>query len=96
MVFTVLISSNIFLTLVNRSFYYSILTTMKYRNNLVLLVISITIVITGLLIFVAPLAKFFLFEPLNFAQLLISVGMGFIFVIWYELIKWWIRKRKTD
>ena len=35
MVFTTLISANIFLTLVNRSFYYSIFTTSRYKNNLV-------------------------------------------------------------
>jgi hypothetical protein len=31
-----LIASNIFLTLENRSFYYSIFTTIRYKNNLVL------------------------------------------------------------
>ena len=40
MVFTTLIAANIFLTLVNRSFYYSIFTTMRYKNNLVLLIIK--------------------------------------------------------
>ncbi|MEO5997473.1 MAG: cation-translocating P-type ATPase, partial [Chitinophagaceae bacterium] len=94
MVFTALISSNIFLTLVNRSFYYSVITTLKYRNNLVLLIISITVAITGLLLFVPALAKFFLFESLNFSQLSISFGIGFIFVTWYELIKWRTRNRK--
>lgn len=88
MVFTVLISANIFLTLVNRSFYYSIITTMKYKNNLVLLIISITIAISGLLLFVKPLTIFFEFEHLNPSQLFISIGMGFVFVIWYEVIKW--------
>jgi Ca2+-transporting ATPase len=65
MVFTAIISSNIFLTLVNRSFYYSIFTTLKYRNNLVLLIISITIGITGSLLYIRPLSKFFLFELLT-------------------------------
>ena len=92
MVFTVLISANIFLTLINRSFYYSILTTLKYKNGLVLLIISVTIAITGLLLFVDPLAQFFRFEPLNFQQLSLCVIIGFLSVIWYEIIKW--RKRK--
>lgn len=94
MVFTVLISSNIFLTLVNRSFYYSIITTIKYKNNLVLLIISITIGICAILIYVKPLSKFFQFEALNLAQLLISVSLGFLFVIWFELVKW--RKRVSN
>ena len=87
MVFTVLIASNVFLTLVNRSFYYSILTTLRYKNNLVLLIITITIVITGLLLFVPPLTSFFEFETLSFSQLAICIGIGFISVIWYELVK---------
>jgi Ca2+-transporting ATPase len=91
MVFTAIISSNIFLTLINRSFYYSIFTTLKYRNNLVLLIISITIGITGSLLYIRPLSKFFLFEPPDLLQLSISAGVGFLSVIWYELVKW--RKR---
>jgi Ca2+-transporting ATPase len=87
MVFTVLIAANIFLTLVNRSFYYSILTTMKYKNNLVLLIIAITIAITGLLLFVPPLTRFFEFEALNLSQLATCIGIGFTSVIWYELVK---------
>lgn len=88
MVFVVLITSNIILTLVNRSFYYSILTTLKYKNNLVLLIISITILITALLIYVKPLAHFFELNALNITQLGISALIGFVFVIWFELVKW--------
>lgn len=95
MVFTTLITANVFLTLVNRSFYYSILTTMKYKNNLVVWVIGITIAITGLLIYVRPLTVFFEFESLNFAQFGISVGVGFVSVIWIELVKWRNRTLKT-
>ncbi|MFN0083670.1 MAG: cation-translocating P-type ATPase [Ferruginibacter sp.] len=91
MVFTALITANIFLTLVNRSFYYSIFATMKYRNNLVALIISITVAITFLLVYVKPLAIFFKFEQLSAAQLLLSTMIGFLSVIWFELVKW--RKR---
>jgi Ca2+-transporting ATPase len=88
MVFTTLITANIFLTLVNRSFYYSIFTTIKYKNNLVLLIIGITIAMTGLLLYLKPLTDFFKFESLNLFQLTISIGIGFLSVIWYEIIKW--------
>lgn len=87
MVFTVLIAANIFLTLVNRSFYYTILTTIKYKNNLVLLIISITVTIVGLLLFVKPLTHFFEFEQLTFDQILLCIGIGFTSVIWFELVK---------
>jgi P-type Ca2+ transporter type 2C len=91
MVFTVLISANVFLTLVNRSFYYSIFTTLTYKNNLVMIVISITLVLTGLLVYIKPIARFFEFESLNGLQLSISLLVGFLSVIWFEIVKW--RKR---
>jgi Ca2+-transporting ATPase len=91
MVFTVLLAANIFLTLVNRSFYYSIFTTLKYKNNMVLLIIAVTVLISGLLLYVDPLTNFFGFEHLNPSQLLISLGIGFVSVIWYEVVKWRIR-----
>ncbi|MDF1517427.1 MAG: cation-translocating P-type ATPase [Lutibacter sp.] len=94
MVFTVLIAANIFLTLVNRSFYYSIFTVMKYKNNMVLMIVSITAIITSMLIYIAPLANFFQFEKLNSTQLIFSVTAGFISVLWYEAVKWQKRKRQ--
>lgn len=94
MVFTGLITANIFLTLVNRSFYYSIITTMKYKNNLILIIISLTIILSGLLIYVDPLTKFFEFEQMNKSQLYFSVGIGFLSVIWYELVKLYKRKHQ--
>ncbi len=93
MVFTTLISSNVFLTLINRSFYYSIFTTLKYKNNLVGIIISITVALTAMLLFVKPLTRFFEFETLNGSQLGIAVLLGFLFVIWYEVVKW--GKRNT-
>ena len=96
MVFTTLVTANVFLTLVNRSFYYSIFTTLKYKNNLVLIIISITIALSGLLIYVKPLTLFFAFEHLSLIQLGISVGVGFLSVIWYESVKWYKRLNSND
>jgi len=93
MVFTVLLTANIFLTLVNRSFYYSIFTTIHYKNNLILLIIAITITITAALIYIPSLNKFFEFERLNLVELFTCIGFGFIAVIWFELVK--IRSRRN-
>lgn len=92
MVFVTLIAANIFLTLVNRSFYYSIFTTLRYKNNLVLLIIGITIAITALLLLVPMLAHFFEFEMLHLSQVLISVTVGFLSVR-YEIVKW-VKQKK--
>jgi Ca2+-transporting ATPase len=87
MVFTCLVTANIFLTLSNRSFYYSILTTIRYENNLIPIITSITIAITGLLLYVPPFTRFFKFETLHGFQLVIAIFVGFIAVIWYEIVK---------
>jgi Ca2+-transporting ATPase len=94
MVFATLVFSNIFLTLINRSFYYSILTTARYKNQLIPLIIGITALILGALIYVPPLAWFFEFEALNVSQLALCMGTGFLFVAWYEVVKWRKRQRK--
>ncbi|RXG11650.1 Ca2+-transporting ATPase [Leeuwenhoekiella aestuarii] len=94
MVFTLLIVANIVLTLVNRSFYYSVLTTLKYKNKLVPLIIAITIGITVVLLFVKPVTDFFQFERPDFLQILMSCAAGFLSVIWYEAVKW--RKRLRE
>ena len=94
-VFLTLIASNIFLTLENRSFYYSILTTIRYKNNLVLLIIGITITVTSLLLFVPVFANFFLFEMVDATQIGFSVLIGFISVMWIEIYKIFKRRRKN-
>ena len=87
MTFTVLITANIFLTLINRSFYYSILSTLKYKNNMVLFIIFITIAIVGLILSITPLTTFFEFDTLDWMQLFTCIIIGFISVIWFEFVK---------
>ena len=96
MTFTVLIAANIFLTLINRSFYYSILTTLKYKNNMVLIIIFITVTIVALLLFVKPLTDFFEFETLNSLQLLICISTGFVSVVWFEIAKFIKRTKEKN
>jgi P-type Ca2+ transporter type 2C len=91
MVFVVLVTANVFLTLVNRSFHYSIFTTLHYKNSLVGIIIGITIVITGMLLYIKPLTNFFAFEHLNNNQLFMAIGVGSVSVLWYELVKLWKR-----
>ncbi|MGZ9675776.1 cation-translocating P-type ATPase [Flavobacterium sp. GNP001] len=92
MVFLVLITSNVFLTLINRSFYYSIFTTLRYKNNLVFIIIGLTIALTALILYLKPLTQFFQLEHLNLKQLSIAIGVGAVSVLWYELVKVWKRQ----
>ncbi|MEO7175785.1 MAG: cation-translocating P-type ATPase [Saprospiraceae bacterium] len=87
MTFTVLIAANIFLTLINRSFYYSILTTLRYKNKMVLFIIFITVALLGLILYIKPLTNFSHFETLNLLQLLACIAIGFVSVIWFEIVK---------
>lgn len=87
MVFLTLITANIFLTLVNRSFYYSIFTTLRYKNNLIALVIILTVLLTASLLFIPAFAHFFEFEKMSLVQLGISMLVGMVSVIWFEGVK---------
>ncbi|MEM8520858.1 cation-translocating P-type ATPase [Flavobacterium sp. PL12] len=93
LVFLTLISSNIFLTLTNRSFYYSVLTTLKYKNNLVFIIISATVLLTAALLFVPLFASFFEFERVSASQIVLSVLVGFISVLWIEIYKAFKRRK---
>ena len=94
MVFITLIVANIFLTLVNRSFYYSVITTMKYKNNLLRGIILITIVLMGVILYVPSINQFFKFEILQIHEILICSAAGFVSVIWLELYKYIKRRIK--
>jgi Ca2+-transporting ATPase len=91
-IFLTLIVANIFMTLVNRSFYYSIFTTIRYKNNLVPMIIGITIGITLLLLWIPMFSKFFRFEMITTTQLIVSVGVGMVSVLWIEIYKWMRRR----
>lgn len=91
LVFLTLISSNIFLTLANRSFYYSVFTTLKNKNNLVILIIGTTIIITILLLFIPVFSHFFMFDKVSSKQIGWSVLVGLVSVMWIEIYKYFKR-----
>ncbi len=96
MVFITLLTANIFLTLVNRSFYYSIFTTLQYKNNLVPLIIAVTIGLTATVVYIPSVAQFFEFDQPTGYQLISSVLIGFVSVVWFEFNKAWKRKRQHN
>lgn len=91
MVFVTLILSNVFLTLVNRSFYFSVLTTLKYHNPMIPIIITVTLGLTALLQFVPWCARFFQLEPLGLQEWLWCIGCGALSVFWIEGYKLWKR-----
>jgi Ca2+-transporting ATPase len=93
LIFVALITANVLLTLVNRSFVYSVITTLTYKNKLVPLIIGITIALTCLTLFVAPLMRFFQFYALTGMQFTLAITTGAISVLWFEIVKWVRRLR---
>jgi len=94
MVFSCLITANIFLTLVNRSFFYSIFTSLSHKNKLIPVIISITTFLSAIMLYWKPLRIFFEFGKISINQLLLSITIGFLSVVWIEVYKLYKRKTK--
>jgi P-type Ca2+ transporter type 2C len=86
-IFITLLFSNIFLTLVNRSFYFSLFTTMGNKNRLIPVIIAITLIFMAVLLYLPFAQQLFRLGPLP----LESVGLCALFaaagVLWLELYK---------
>ncbi|WP_290793930.1 cation-translocating P-type ATPase [Flavihumibacter sp. UBA7668] len=96
MVFLTLITANIFLTLVNRSFHYTIFTTIRYPNKLVPIIILITLAITLLLLLIPSFRSFFGFSELDIHYYLVSLLAGSLSVLWMEPVKAYLLLRKKN
>ncbi len=93
-IYTTLIFSNLFLTLVNRSFYFSVFTTLKYRNKLIPFVLSISLIVLFLSIYLLPVRNVFQFSELRIPELLLCLAAAFIGVFWVEVFKFYKRGKK--
>lgn len=95
LVFMVLVSANILLTLVNRSFYYGLWTTLQYRNNLVPFIIIITVMLIIVIMLIPSLRHFFGLTIINPVDYSGSIILGALSVIWMEVLKWFSRRKKV-
>ncbi|POY36088.1 haloacid dehalogenase [Solitalea longa] len=87
LVFTTLIFSNVFLTLANRSFYYSFVYTFRYKNNLIPIVIAITLLLLFLLLNVPYLLHLFNFEKPSLLLTGKCCLVGLLTIVPFELYK---------
>lgn len=94
-VFMTLIVANVVLTLVNRSFYYSVFTTLRYKNNLVVLITAITLLLAAIIIYIPVLRNFFGLALLSLKDTLLVLCTGSVSVLWFEAVKWY-KRRKAD
>lgn len=93
-VFITLIIANVFLTLVNRSFYYSFITTLRYKNNLLMGIILLTLMIMVTMIYVDPVTTFFHLTTPHWTVILQCTAVAAVSVFWFEIVKWRNRSAK--
>ena len=93
LVFTTLVLANIFLTLSNRSFYYSLLSKMRNHNPLIIYIITATILLLIGMLYIPPVSKFFKILPLS-PELLVCSVTAAASISWFEVWKWTKRKRR--
>jgi Ca2+-transporting ATPase len=91
LVFITLVVANIALTLVNRSFRHSLLTTLTYRNPLIRGILLATMLLLLALLHVPVLRDFFQLSTPTGVQQVIAVLLGLASVVWYEGVKAWKR-----
>lgn len=93
LVFAMLLFSNIFLTLVNRSFYYSVVQTLRYRNNLVPWIAAITLALLAMALYVPFVQELFQTTALSLPQLSLCMLGALAATFWLEGWKW-VQRRK--
>lgn len=87
LVFSTLIFANILLSLVNRSFYYSVLESFKNRNFLLMGISALVLVLLFVILYVKPVSGFFSVTPLAAAELGMTLLVAAISVLWFEVYK---------
>lgn len=94
LVFTTLIAANLFLTFENRSFHSSLFQTFRYPNNLLSVIIGITLLAGIIILFVPVVRDFFELAPIQMIPLTYCLITALLSVIWIEILKW-LKRRKA-
>lgn len=94
MVFLLLITANIFLSLANRSFYHSMFLMMKTKNELMTYILGATILCAVAILTIPAVSTFFQVIRLPYDMILSSIGLGLLSVFWFEVYKWYLRAQQ--
>lgn len=92
-IFITLLFSNIFLTLINRSFRFTIFKTIFYKNNLVIFILLFSVFMIFLFIYLPYLRNIFGLSLLSFHEILHCIVVALITTGWVEVFKYF-RYRK--
>ena len=88
-VFTTLILSNVFLTIVNRSFEETFRKTIRYKNPLVIYVLSLSAIFLLSLYLLKPVQSIFQLTSVSMPNYLVCVVTSLICTGFFELYKSW-------
>lgn len=91
MVFSTIIFSNIFLSFVNRSFFFSVFESFRSRNPLLIGISALVLALLSIILYVKPASHFFKVTYLTANELGLALFVAAISVIWFELYKAWLR-----
>lgn len=94
MVFSTLVFANIFLSYTNRSFYHSIIESLKHTNKLLTVITTATLALLFIILYFTPASTFFRLSALSASELLITFIVGALSVLWLEVYKYQKRRRR--
>jgi len=86
-IFASLIFSNIFLTLSYRSLTKSLISTLRYKNRLIPMIIALAAGLLFSIIMIEPMREMFGLALITLKELLLTVMLGLCTVSWFELTK---------
>jgi len=92
-VFTTLVIANIGLSLVNRSFTASVLTSFRNGNGILMAMLGITVALLVIILVVPTVRDFFHMARPDLVQLGTATLIGLASVAWFEVYKWVGRRR---
>jgi Ca2+-transporting ATPase len=92
--FATLVIANLSLILTNRNWSSSILGSLRARNMALRWIVLSAVVFLGLVIYVPWLRDLFHFEMLHFVDVLVCIGAGAVSVLWFEVVKYFSRKKR--
>ncbi len=86
-VFLTLMAANILLTLATRSFEYTIVRTIFYKNRLMPIILVLSTAMMVAILFMPGLSRLFQMEQLTFGEIGLCLGTALVSVGWFEVWK---------
>ena len=86
-VFTTIISANVFLTFADRSFTENIFQTIRYKNNLAAVVVIISSLFLASLHLVPAVRNLFQLAQVTLSEFMLCLAVAFVSVMWFEVYK---------